>query len=83
VRTTTTIADLWLVVHNDFATDIRAPLFTSHQIEDEILRANAECRYGRTDWAALDLEKAILAYGETCAATAVNPLLQELRATCH
>ncbi len=79
----TTISDLWLVLHDDFPLDIRAPLFSSRQIESEVVRANFERRSGRTEWTAVDLEEAILAYGEGCAATAVNQLLQDLSPTCH
>jgi hypothetical protein len=58
----TTIADLWLVTHDGLIPDIRGPLFTSRQIESQVRRANAECREGRSDWTAIDLEEVILAY---------------------
>jgi hypothetical protein len=58
----TTIADLWLVTHDGLIPDIRGPLFTSRQIESQVRRANAECREGRSDWTAIDLEEVIDAY---------------------
>ena len=66
----TTIADLWFLTHDNGPTDIRGPLFSSHQIEGEIRRANKERRGGRTDWTAVDLETVILAYVEQAAASA-------------
>jgi hypothetical protein len=56
----TSIADLWFLTYDNRPTDIRAPLFSSRQIEGEVRRANAERRCGRTDWTAIDLEEVIL-----------------------
>ena len=75
----TTIADLWFLTHHDCHIDIRAPLFTSRQIEGQVRRANAERRDGRTDWTAVDLEEVILMYGETRAANAIDLLLRDPR----
>jgi hypothetical protein len=61
----TTIADLWLLTCENRPTDIRAPLFSSRQIEGEVRRANEERRGGRADWTAVDLEEVLLTYVET------------------
>jgi predicted lipoprotein len=53
---TRTISDLWLVIHSGCPLNIRAPVFSSRQIEGEVVRANAEHRSGRTDWVAVDLD---------------------------
>jgi hypothetical protein len=57
-----TIADLWLLTHDERPADIRAQLFSSRQIEAEIRRANRERRDDRADWTAIELEEVILAY---------------------
>ena len=66
----TTIADLWLLTCDNGPPDIRAPLFSSRQIEGEVRRANEERRGGRTDWTAVDLEEVLLSYVETARAIA-------------
>ncbi len=78
-----TITDLWLVTYIDCPLDIRAPLFSSRQIQSEVLRANQDHRDGRVDWIAVDLEEAILAYGKGCAASARNQLLRDLTPARH
>jgi hypothetical protein len=78
-----TISDLWLVIHNGRLLDIRAPVFSSRQIEGEVARANAEHRSGRTDWAAVDLAEAIIVFSETHAAATLNLYLQDLGRTRH
>jgi hypothetical protein len=76
-----TIADLWFLTYQGRPADLRAPLFTSRQIEGEVRRANAERRDGRTDWTAIDLEEVILAYLANAAAVASVRVRQRERAT--
>ncbi len=78
-----TVSDLWFVTNDTCALDLRAPLFTSHQVMREVNRANMERRDGRTDWMAVDLEEMILVYGENRAATAIDQLMRDLRKTRH
>jgi hypothetical protein len=79
----TTVCDLWFVTKEGCAVNMRAPLFTSRQIEREVHRANMERRDGRTDWMAIDLEEVIMVYGENRAATAIDHLMHDLRQTRH
>jgi hypothetical protein len=59
----TTIADFWFLTQpHDYIPDIRAPLFSSRQIEGEIRRANTERRGDHTDWTAIHLEELIRMY---------------------
>jgi len=55
---------------DDYIPDVRAPLFSSRQIEGEIRRANTERREGCADWIAIDLEEVIRTYLERAAASA-------------
>jgi hypothetical protein len=67
----TTIADFWFLTQpHDYIPDIRAPLFSSRQIEGEIRRANTERRGDRTDWTAIDLEEVIRMSLQRAAASA-------------
>ncbi len=67
-----TISDLWLVAHTDRDLDLRAPVFTSHQIDGEVQRANLERRFGRADWVAVDLVEMIIVYGDKRAISALR-----------
>jgi hypothetical protein len=80
---TRTISDLWLVIHNGCPLNIRAPVFSSRQIEGEVARANAEHRSGRTDWVAVDLAEAIMVFSEIHAAATLNLFLRDLGRTRH
>jgi hypothetical protein len=71
------------LAHHDYTLNIRAPLFTSRQIEGEVRRANVERREGRTDWMAIDLEEVIMMYGENRAADAIDLLLRDLGLARH
>jgi hypothetical protein len=75
----TTIADLWFLTYDKRPTDIRAPLFSSRQIEGEVRRANAEHRCGRTDWTAVDLEEVIMTYVTRAAEIASVAARQTIR----
>ncbi len=65
----TTIADLWLLTYDGRPPDMRAPLFSSRQIELAVARTNDDRRDLRTDWTAVDLEEMIRLEVEACAAT--------------
>ena len=65
----TSIADLWLLTYDNRTVDIRAPLYSSRQVEREVGRANAELRDGRSDWTSIELEEAILLDQEQRCAT--------------
>jgi hypothetical protein len=80
---TRTISDLWLVIHSGCPLNIRAPVFSSRQIEGEVVRANAEHRSGRTDWVAVDLEEAIMVFSEIHAAATLNLFMRDLGRTRH
>jgi hypothetical protein len=79
----TTVSDLWFVTNDDHNVTLRAPLFTSHQIEREVHRANMERRDGRMDWMAVDLEEVILAYGDNRAAIVRDQLMRDPGQTLH
>jgi hypothetical protein len=79
----TTVSDLWFVAHDNCSVNIRAPLFSSCQIDHEVHRANMEHRDGRTDWVAVELEEVILVYGEKSAANALDRLMRDLGQTRH
>jgi hypothetical protein len=78
-----TISDLWLVIHNGRLLDIRAPIFSSRQIEGEVARANVEHRSGRTDWVAVDLAEGIIVFSEIHAAANLKLYLRDLGRTRH
>lgn len=75
----TTISDLWLLTYENRPTDMREPLYNSSQIEREVVRVNEECREGRTDWTALDLEEVILEHLEKARAIASFYAYHQLR----
>jgi hypothetical protein len=77
------ISDLWLVIHDGCPLDVRAPVFSSRQIDGEVARANEERRSGRADWVAVDLAEAIMMFSEIHAAATLNLFLRDLGRTRH
>ena len=79
----TTIADLWFLTPDDRPLDLREPMFSSDQIENEVSLANAANRDGRTDWTAIDLEEVILQHVEKVRAIAAFYAHHHLRPSIY